>query len=68
MKYKTYLFDFDGTLVNSMPAYISVILRILEENAIPYEKDIVKIITPLGDMPGQQNISGKWEFPCQKRK
>jgi HAD superfamily hydrolase (TIGR01509 family) len=44
----TYLFDFDGTLVDSMPVYVSSMLRILDENNIPYEKDIVKIITPLG--------------------
>ena len=44
----TYLFDFDGTLVDSMPTYVASMLRILDENGIPYEKDIVKIITPLG--------------------
>lgn len=43
-----YLFDFDGTLVDSMPTYISVMLRILDENHIPYGSDIVKIITPMG--------------------
>lgn len=48
MKYSTYLFDFDGTLVDSMPSFISVMLRILDENNIKYEDDIVKIITPLG--------------------
>lgn len=45
---KNYLFDFDGTLVDSMPTYVSLMLRILDENNIPYENDIVKIITPLG--------------------
>ena len=45
---KTYLFDFDGTLVDSMPTYVAAMLRILDENHIPYENDIVKIITPLG--------------------
>lgn len=45
---KTYLFDFDGTLVDSMPTYVSSMLRILDENSISYDKDIVKIITPLG--------------------
>lgn len=44
----TYLFDFDGTLVDSMPAYVTSMLRILDENGISYEKDIVSIITPLG--------------------
>ncbi len=48
MKFSTYLFDFDGTLVDSMPAYISVMLRILDENHITYTDDIVKTITPLG--------------------
>ncbi|MBE6871224.1 MAG: HAD family phosphatase [Ruminococcaceae bacterium] len=45
---KTYLFDFDGTLVDSMPTYVSVMLKILDENNIKYGTDIVKIITPLG--------------------
>lgn len=44
----TYLFDFDGTLVNSMPAFVSVMKRILDEHNIPYGSDLVKIITPLG--------------------
>ena len=48
MKYNTYLFDFDGTLVDSMPSYVAVMLRILDENNVKYESDIVKIITPLG--------------------
>ena len=48
MKYTTYLFDFDGTLVDSMPTYVSVMLRILDENGIAYGNDIIKIITPLG--------------------
>lgn len=44
----TFLFDFDGTLVDSMPTYISAMLRILDENNISYSNDIIKIITPLG--------------------
>ena len=44
----TYLFDFDGTLVDSMPAFVSVMKRILDEHGIPYGPDLVKIITPLG--------------------
>lgn len=45
---KAYLFDFDGTLVDSMPTYVRSMLRILDENGIEYDDDIVKIITPLG--------------------
>lgn len=43
-----YLFDFDGTLVDSMPTYVGLMLRILNENDVPYGDDLVKIITPLG--------------------
>ena len=70
MKFKTYLFDFDGTLVDSMPTFVSVMLRILKENNIPFESDIIKIITPLGykgtakyfknlglDMPEEEIVS-----------
>lgn len=45
---KTYLFDFDGTLVDSMPTFVSAMLRILDENHISYDDGIIKIITPLG--------------------
>lgn len=47
---KAYLFDFDGTLVDSMPTYVNSMLRILDENGIEYGEDIIKIITPLGLM------------------
>ena len=43
-----YLFDFDGTLVDSMPTFVSVMLRILDERNIAYENDVIKTITPLG--------------------
>lgn len=46
-----YLFDFDGTLVDSMPTYGGVMLRILQENHVAYPENIIKIITPLG-IPG----------------
>ena len=44
----TYLFDFDGTLVDSMPAYTKVMLGILNENHIAYPADVIKRVTPLG--------------------
>ena len=43
-----YLFDFDGTLVDSMPTFCSCMLRILDENHVSYPDDITKTITPLG--------------------
>ncbi len=50
MKFSTYLFDFDGTLVDSMPAYIETMTGILDECGISYGEDLIKIITPLGFM------------------
>ena len=44
----TYLFDFDGTLVDSMPTYGSMMLQILAEEGVSYPADILKIVTPLG--------------------
>ena len=35
-------------LVDSMPTYVSVMLRILDENGIPYDGGLMKKITPLG--------------------
>lgn len=44
----TYLFDFDGMLVDSMPTFLDVMLGILDDHGIRYDADIGKIITPLG--------------------
>lgn len=48
VNFKTYLFDFDGTLVDSMPTYVAGMMKILEDYNIDYPDDVVKIITPLG--------------------
>ncbi len=47
-KKEIYLFDFDGTLVDSMEVYGGVILRILNEHHVDYPPNILKITTPLG--------------------
>ncbi|MBQ8732238.1 MAG: HAD family phosphatase [Oscillospiraceae bacterium] len=44
----TYLFDFDGTLVDSMPTYCAMVKKVLEDEHIPYGPDLMKIVTPLG--------------------
>ena len=46
---KTYLFDFDGTLVDSMPTFAAVMLNVLDSRGIPHPDDLIKIVTPLGD-------------------
>ena len=45
---KTYIFDFDGTLVDSMPYFGSGARQMLDDRGIAYPNDVVKIITPLG--------------------
>ena len=47
---KTYLFDFDGTLVDSMPAYTTMLKGILDDNNISYGEDLIRTITPLGTL------------------
>lgn len=44
-----YIFDFDGTLVDSMRQWSAKMLNILDKNGINYPPDIIKTITPLGD-------------------
>ena len=47
---KDLVFDFDGTLVDSMPTWGGKMLRILNEAGVAYPDDIIEIITPLGDL------------------
>ena len=44
----TYIFDFDGTLVDSMPVFSATMAEIFQENQLPIPADFVRIITPLG--------------------
>lgn len=49
MDRKIYVFDLDGTLVNSMPKFAQANVSILDEENIEYDRDkTVQIITPLG--------------------
>ncbi len=43
-----YLFDFDGTLVDSMPYWAKCMLTVLDRHHIAYGEDIIRVITPLG--------------------
>ena len=45
---KTYLFDFDGTLVDSMPTYAANILHMFDIAGVEPPADIIKTVTPLG--------------------
>lgn len=43
-----YIFDMDGTLIDSMPSFGGAILRYLENNKIAYPPDVISTVTPLG--------------------
>lgn len=43
-----YIFDMDGTLIDSMPSYGGAVIKYLEMNRIPYPEDTLKTVTPLG--------------------
>ena len=45
---KYYIFDMDGTLIDSMPSYSGAVLKYLEMNNINYPEDTLKTVTPLG--------------------
>lgn len=44
----TYIFDFDGTLVDSMPVFSAMMEEMFRESDLPIADDFVKTITPLG--------------------
>lgn len=58
-----YLFDFDGTLVDSMPTWAGKMLNILEKTHTPYPADVIKIITPLGDLGTARYFSETLHVP-----
>lgn len=43
-----YVFDLDGTLIDSVSRYSAGILKILDDAGITYDDTLIKIITPLG--------------------
>ncbi len=45
---KHYLFDFDGTLVDSMPTFACVMGRIFSEQGMPCDSALLKELSPLG--------------------
>lgn len=45
----TFLFDFDGVLVDSMTMWADTIIKLLNENNVKYPENLIEIITPLGN-------------------
>ena len=48
MKNKIYVFDLDGTLVDSMPYFSKGVLSIADEAGLEYDGSLIRILTPLG--------------------
>ena len=66
MNHKHYIFDFDGTLVDSMPFWAQKMLNILQKTNTPYPIDIIKIITPLGDAGTAEYFKTTLKVPLSK--
>ena len=49
-----YVFDLDGTLVDSMPYFTRGILSIADDAGIKYGDELIKILTPLGYVKGAE--------------
>ena len=45
----TFLFDFDGVLVDSMTMWSNAVIRLLNEHNVEYPNNLIEIITPLGN-------------------
>lgn len=43
------IFDFDGTLMDSMPDWAGKMLHLLQAHGVAYPPDVIRTITPLGD-------------------
>ena len=51
---EVYVFDLDGTLVDSMPYFTKGILSIADEAGLEYDGTLIKILTPLGYVKGAE--------------
>ena len=43
-----FLFDFDGTLIDSMDTFCRCVLNVLDKYGAKYPSDIIKTVTPMG--------------------
>lgn len=45
---RIWLFDLDGTLIDSMPTGVDIVLQFLRDRGVSYPDNFIEIITPLG--------------------
>ena len=64
---KNFIFDFDGTLVDSMPVFGQAVKDIMDESDVAYGTDLIKTVTPLGyNGCAEHLISLGLEGPCDR--
>ena len=54
MKNNIYIFDLDGTLIDSMPYFKRAMLSIADDEGLEYDENLIKILTPLGYIGGAE--------------
>lgn len=59
MNFSTFIFDLDGTLIDSMPIWIEKILCILRKEKIACTEELIKTLTPLGDLGAAQYLKNE---------
>lgn len=62
MNHRAYIFDFDGTLVDSMPYVAKHILNFLHSRGICTPENIIEILTPLGYAGSTKYFSENFGF------
>ncbi len=60
-----YIFDFDGTLGNSMPSFVEAWMDLLKEYNIENASEIIKIITPLGYIGAAKYFIETFKMPYE---
>lgn len=64
---KYHIFDFDGTLVDSMPFWAEKMLNILNKAGVNYPKDIISTIATLGDVGSAKYFIDVFNVPFSEQ-
>lgn len=62
-----YIFDMDGTLIDSMPTFGRVMVDYLRANGVAYPPDVVERVTPLGFSGTAEYFIGELGVCCARR-
>lgn len=62
---KAYLFDFDGTLANSMPDWTGKVFHVLNQTHTPYPPDLIRQVVTLGDRGAAEYLRNTLGVPLE---